>query len=124
MLPVADSDSATVDSLGWRIYLSQSVCQSKPLAGLRFQIVMVSASLTSLARIWDAIDQPTICLEYKSITTARYNQPSWVAILGNVTHINLIGLLHGKLSIQLIRHNGQVMFGVCGYLKFPLGFTG
>jgi len=44
---------------------------------------MVNASQTRLAFIRDDMLHPTIFLEYKSITTARYNQPS-------VVHINYI----------------------------------
>ena len=43
--------------------LPRSVCQSKPLAGFRFQIAMSNASLTSLVFMRSAIDQPTICRE-------------------------------------------------------------
>ena len=59
----------------------RSVCHNKPLAGLRFHTAINNASLTSLVRLCAAIDQPTTCRENRSITTAKYSQPSWVRIV-------------------------------------------
>jgi hypothetical protein len=60
--------------------LPRSVCQMSPLGGLRFQMAIRRASLTKCDCMRLLIDHPTTCLEYRSITTARYSQPSYVGI--------------------------------------------
>ena len=50
------------------------------LSGLRFHRAISSASLTRPAVIRDPMDHPTTARENRSITTARYSQPSRVGI--------------------------------------------
>lgn len=51
-----------------------------PAFGLRLKRAQRNASITNAFVILLAIDQPTIMRVYKSITTARYNQPSRVGM--------------------------------------------
>jgi hypothetical protein len=55
------------------------VCTSSPALGLRCQYADLRAPHTSFASIVSDIDQPTIGRLTKSITTAKYSQPSPVA---------------------------------------------
>jgi hypothetical protein len=43
--------------------------------------------------------------------------------ISDVTDIGLIGPLHGKLPIQMIRRYRLIMLGVRGGSEFALGFT-
>jgi hypothetical protein len=49
------------------------------LAGFRCHIALLKASITSFTFILELMLQPTTLREYKSMTTAKYNQPSRVA---------------------------------------------
>jgi len=51
-----------------------------PLAGLRLSHAMLSASVTMSAVIQDLTDQPMIYRLKKSMTTAKYSQPSSVGM--------------------------------------------
>jgi hypothetical protein len=50
----------------------------QPGAGRRRASAICRASVTSSARMWSAIDQPTIRREKTSWTATRYSQPSHV----------------------------------------------
>ena len=54
----------------------RSECTIRPGGGRRNQIAIRNASQTSVAVIRELILQPTTFLENKSMTTARYSQPS------------------------------------------------
>src|SRR5437867_1901979 len=63
--------------LGW---LPRSLWKIRPDAGCRRNQAMRSASLTSSVLMCGFIDQPTTWRLNRSITTARYSQPSSVAM--------------------------------------------
>jgi len=56
----------------------RSEWKMSPGAGLRWSIAIWRASLTSSARMWSAMAKPTTRLEARSITVAKYSQPSQV----------------------------------------------
>jgi hypothetical protein len=56
--------------------IPRSECTISPSGGRRSQIAILNASQTSVAVIRELILQPTTFLENKSMTTARYSQPS------------------------------------------------
>ena len=56
----------------------RSVWKISPGGGRRDSTAMRSASPTSVVRMWSAIAQPTTRRLARSITVARYNQPSRV----------------------------------------------
>lgn len=62
----------------WHIATRESCCTISPACGWRCQIAILNASQTSLAFILGLMLQPTTFLENKSMTTARYSQPSRV----------------------------------------------
>jgi hypothetical protein len=77
--------------------------------GRRRAIPICSASTTSSARTWSAIDQPTIRRENASWTAARYNQPSQVrrevtSAIGNGDRLRGRGCLgRGSRGVQARR---------------------
>jgi hypothetical protein len=68
----------------WRglftVWLPRSEWTIRPGAGWRWQIAICKAMHTSSAGMQGAIAQPTTLREYKSSTTAKYNQPLPVRI--------------------------------------------
>ena len=63
----------------WLAYCApRSVCTISPAPVFLSQMAIVRASQTSWAFIREPMLQPTTFLEYRSITTAKYNQPSCV----------------------------------------------
>jgi hypothetical protein len=66
----------------------RSECTIRPGGGRRNQIAIRNASQTSVAFIRELMLQPTTFLENKSITIARYSQPSCVreAALDDTSH--------------------------------------
>jgi len=57
---------------------------------------------TRLVCILDCIDQPTTWREKRSITTAKYNQPSIGANISDVRNPDLIRFLNIKILVEMV----------------------
>src|SRR5688572_27010617 len=94
-----------------------------PNGFLRRQIAICNASITSFDVMRSDIDQPTTMREYKSMTTARYSQPSSVETqVISLTHFSFC-LLAEKFCCNKFGATGNLRLLFVVALNFLAAFT-